>query len=248
MTVQTVTVLRSEDGVTALRPLPEVEVVALGVGIPGERGPAGPTGPAGPQGVAGPAGPTGPQGPAGANAVTPPVLRPTGHYTLPGVIVTSASTVALAANTVYYAPLAFIAPVTITEAAIEVVTPAAGNLWIAIYNAASGMQPAALAANLGQLTSIGTIGVKTVPGLNVTLPAGNYLLAVNSDTTPTVRSLRGSPANGSPVRGAFTASPFLSLFRASLNYAPTPPSTGVAWTAVSSQSAPTDYLVAFGVA
>lgn len=106
-----------------------------------------------------------------------------GRYYFPGP--TSASTVVVAANTLYVAPMIVLKKQTFTKIGAEIVTGAGTNARLGVYNWAGGL-PSTLLVDGGAISS-SSIGYHENTGLVITLNPGVYGLAFLPDNTPTVR-------------------------------------------------------------
>jgi hypothetical protein len=151
----------------------------------------------------------------------------TTHFSLPGVEMTNVGTAVISAGVVRYAPILVETAITIDQLAIEVTAAGAANTTarLGIYRAGLDWQPTDLVVDAGTV-AVDSTGVKTA-AVDTTLLPGRYLLAVNSDGTPTLRTARG----GSRYTGAIAtlgASLVLGALTASQSYAAFP-SSGTAY-------------------
>lgn len=183
---------------------------------------------------------------ASAVAYTRPKQGATVYYTIPGVATSSTSTLVLTANTIYYMPIVVSEAFVLDSVAFEVTAAVAGNASVFIYNSDVDLQPGTLFLNCGQVTTLSSTGVKTLTGLSTSMPAGNYLLAINSDVAPTLRTIRGMIVN-SYIRDVIAANAFLMRLTVGQTYTTSPPSPGTAWTTASTGSTPPEYMVVLGV-
>jgi hypothetical protein len=166
----------------------------------------------------------------------------TTHLALPGVSLSgTVTTLAISANTVRYFPVLVRSAITVDQIAVEVQTNSAANTTIrlGIFNADTDWQPSGLVVDGGTVAADSN-GFKAA-SVNTPLPVGRYLLALNSDAGPTLRSIRG----GSQFVG-FTstlgASPYIFARTAVLAYgAFTGP--GTAWSTAQPNSAPPDNVI-----
>jgi hypothetical protein len=112
------------------------------------------------------------------------------YSSMPGVEALSATTLAITANVMYYAPILVTTSITIDQLQLVVtVAGAAGKLVrMGIYNADTDWQPTSLVLDAGTVL-VDTTGVKSI-SISQVLPPGRYITALVSDGTPTLRSLR----------------------------------------------------------
>ncbi len=151
---------------------------------------------------------------------------------VPGVESTGINTSVLTANQVRYEPFFTPTRITIDQLVAEVTNPGAANTTfrLGIYNADTDWQPTTLVVDAGTQAADSN-AVRTITlGTPQVLAAGRYLFAINTDGTPTMRSLRG----GSMLSGyaaAYGASPFVVSMTITQTYA-VYPNPGLAWTAL----------------
>lgn len=148
---------------------------------------------------------------------------------VPGVDWTGLTTNQLSANTIRYMPFLVRRKITVDTLYAEVTSPGSGGTTfrVGIYNATTGWQPSSLVLDAGTAAA-DSATVKTI-AVNLTLPRGRYLIAINSDGTPTMRMMRG----GSLYLGvlqAMGAVPYMMYGSVSAAYS-TFASTGVPWNA-----------------
>lgn len=161
-----------------------------------------------------------------------PKVAGTAVLTIPGVEATGIGTAALTANTVKYEPFFTATPITIDQLVCEVTTPGAASTTIrlGIYAADDNGQPLGLIIDAGTVTADSNAVKAITLGTPIVLAPGNYLAAINSDGTPTLRCARaGSMISG--FAATLGASPFIVSITAVQTYAAFP-STGLAATAL----------------
>lgn len=167
----------------------------------------------------------------------------TPSLSVPGIDMIGVGTgTALTVNQVRYFPTVVVTAITLDQLVVEVATAgAAGKLVrLGIYNADSDWQPTSLVLDAGTV-AVDSTGVKTI-SISQVLAPGRYLLALNSDGTPTLRLIRGGTRSIgiNPILGT---SPFRNTFSASQTFG-TLPSTGTAVTAyTTSTNLPFDYYM-----
>lgn len=109
------------------------------------------------------------------------------------VIFSSQSTSALNVNEVRYVPVYVDYAVTLNAWQLEVTTGPAGaaNIRLGVYLADMNLQPvgAPLYDSGAVAVASGFTGIKSASGLSVVLAPGVYLVALNSDTAMTIRTL-----------------------------------------------------------
>lgn len=118
----------------------------------------------------------------------------------------TASTLALSANTEYWIPIEFIYGKPITSIGVEITTGATGNLRLSLYD----WDTDGLAGNLlteftsgTQIDTSGAAGVHSVtPASKYWAPPGFYWLLLQCNATPTLRSY---PVVGNPGAGIHSA-------------------------------------------
>jgi hypothetical protein len=182
-------------------------------------------------------------------SIRPPQFGPltqTATYTMmPNVVqLGTAGTVTLASNLVRYFPFIVCPPVTIATLQCEVSTNvAATNVAWAIYECDVNYTPGALVADLGTISSA-TTGAKSIGSLSQSLGIGRYLLALNSNGAPALRTWRGSWQNA-PVLGTFASTMFPVFFRTGAQAYGSWPGTGPAITTVGTGNTGFDFPAAF---
>lgn len=179
---------------------------------------------------------------------TPPIQRGrlvvggTTHYTLPGVCPSgTVGSAVLTAGQDRFMPILVETPITLDQLALEVTSAGAGGttLRMAIYNADGSWQPTTLVVDAGTVAADGN-GVKTAT-ISTTLAPGRYLLAVNSDGTPTLRTIRGSIPNMF-INSAFSGNALILVMRNTRAYAAFP-ATATAIDTVTASSVGIEYSV-----
>ena len=151
------------------------------------------------------------------------------------------ATFALTAGQMRYEPIYVTTPLTIDQIACEVTSAGAGGTTIrmGIFTADTDLQPTGLVVDGGTVAADGATGMRSV-SVSVTLTPGRYLMALNTDSTATMRSLRG----GSMLSGFGTTlgtSPWINLV-VTLAYAAFS-GPGTAWTAPAASSAPPNHIL-----
>lgn len=118
-------------------------------------------------------------------------LSGTGQLMMPGIEGTALATNTLASNVCLYGPWYLAAPLVIDQLVVEVTTAgAAGKLIrLGLYDADTSWQPTTRLAD-GAVAADGALGTRTL-AVSLTLPAGRYLTAVNTDGVPALRGVRG---------------------------------------------------------
>ncbi len=161
------------------------------------------------------------------------------RLTVPGCAVDGASTTSYALDTDYYFPIWCEDATTFDRIYAEVTTAAAAanTCRVGIYQATTSWQPTGtLVEEFGTfLTDALAVLSLTPSGGQRVLPRGRYVLALTVSATASLRVLTGTPAGGPIVRDVLSNSPFvgaLSVARASGAF----PSSGTAWTAVTSSA------------
>jgi len=175
-----------------------------------------------------------PQGRLIANAIT--------YLSLPGVaLLGTVSTLTQAANFVRYFPMLVSTPITIDQLSTEVTSAAAAGklLRMGIYAADTAWQPMSVVCDTGALAAdaVGVVSGSVV----APLAAGRYLLAWNTDGAPTVRTVRGIPANGFLVP-TLGANPIVYSLRGTQTFGAFP-ATGAVIDSVSGNNVGIDYWV-----
>lgn len=183
-------------------------------------------------------------------SIRPPqfgALTQTATYTMmPNVVqLGTAGTVTLASNLVRYFPFIVCPPVTIATLQCEVSTFVAATAvaW-AIYECDVNYTPGALVADLGTISSASPAGAKQISGLSQALPIGRYMLALNANGAPALRTWRGSWTNA-PVLGTFASTMFPVFFRTGAQAYGSWPGTGPAITTVGTGNTGFDFPAAF---
>lgn len=162
------------------------------------------------------------------------------RYMLPGIELSTNSTRALVASTIYYSPFIVRTPITVDQIVTEITTSAASSACrMGIYKADSDLQPTALVNDSGTIDSSST-GVKSI-SISVTLDPGVYLTALNSNGTPTLRTIRGGSVYTGLTSGLGT-SPFTQAMRISSAYAALA-DPGVTWDTSSNGASPHENIV-----
>lgn len=130
----------------------------------------------------------------GASAAVPrgrPSVSGLSGLSLPGCAITSVNTAALSNGSIRYAPILVETAITIDQLVIEVTTNVGGtHARVGIYAADLNWQPGALVVDGGSLDT-GAAAAVVAATVNVTLPPGRYLTAINSDGAPTLRRIIG---------------------------------------------------------
>lgn len=128
----------------------------------------------------------------GRTTASPYAPQASGRYYVAGQ--SGVTTVAIAANTLYAAPILIPRQLTFTSINMEVTTLSAGNLRLGIYKdkymasgATDGGYPDVLVLDAGTVNT-GTTGGKAV-SISQLLDPGWYWLAAVANATPTVRSI-----------------------------------------------------------
>jgi hypothetical protein len=169
---------------------------------------------------------------AGAQAAVPQgraLFGGSAQLCVPGVVFLSSAAAAIVANQARYFPMIVWNTMTIDRLALEVTAAGAGGTTcrMAIYNADVNRQPTSLVVDGGTVAA-DSLGFKSA-SISQQLAPGLYLLALNSDGTPTIRFERGN-IPGSDVNDAISSSPYLTSYRVAQAYG-TFPGTGTTWTA-----------------
>ncbi len=180
---------------------------------------------------------------AGGSPEGRPAISGTGQLMIPGVDGTALATNTLGPNEVLYGPWYVASPITIDQLLVEVTTAgAAGKLIrLGLYNADTNWQPTSRLAD-GSVAADGSLGMRSL-GVSLTLPAGRYLTAVNTDGTPGIRGVRG----GQRYMGYVTtvgSSGFVSAWKAAQTYGAFPDPGLAAATASGSSSIFLNYVFA----
>jgi len=160
----------------------------------------------------------------------------TNYLVVPGAILISQATYAIAANRVNYFPIRVSTPITIDAIVIEVTTAAgAGSkARLGIYNADRNWQPTSLVVDAGEV-AVDAIAVVS-KAVSQVLPAGRYLLAITSDAAPTLRMLRGPVDSVGPLNTLGASALTYAVYVAKAYAAFSDP--GTAWNTPSNTTAP----------
>lgn len=139
-------------------------------------------------------------------------------------------------NEVRYVPMRVDYPVTLTAWQIEVTTGpgSAANLRLGVYLADTNLQPsgAPLYDSGAVAVANGFTGIKTASSLSVALSPGIYLVALNCDTSMTVRTFTSpSPM----IAAALGATPMIQRVTATQTFGAFP-NPGTAWTSTNTSS------------
>lgn len=163
----------------------------------------------------------------------------TSQLSLPGVDVSAVSTAALVAGEIYYEPILVTTPITISQLNAVVSTAGAGSTTarLGLYQANTNWQPTTLVVD-GGTVAVDSTGAKSA-SVSQTLQPGRYLLAIASDGTPTLRTLRGGNRYAG-YRAFSSAGLCVSELRATVAYGAYA-STGAAWTTVTHASNPFEH-------
>lgn len=163
---------------------------------------------------------------------------------IPNSAITVTGSIALPINTDRYVPFVVAKALTLTEAILEVTAgpAAAGAVQIGLYAAnPSTLQPEGPPLVNSQIeVALGFTGDKT-QALNVPLPPGIYLSAINLNQAMTIRSLCTSSAWLNPVLGASSLAAGLTVARAFAAF----PNPGQAWTTAAYTANPFGHLIAY---
>ena len=154
------------------------------------------------------------------------------YYTIPGVGVTSQSTLALVTAADYFFPMLVSSTVTIDRLAAEVET-AAGAVGVTfrmgLYRADTDWQPTALLLDSGTIGAT-SAGIRTYSPAATVLSPGRYLGVMAASSTPTMRTALGSVPGGAYL-DTLGATMSITQFRNGRAYAAFP-DPGTAWNAV----------------
>jgi hypothetical protein len=115
------------------------------------------------------------------------------RYSLPGVgTLSTFTTQALAATTLYYCPIITPTAITLDQIACEVTTAgtAGATIRLGIWEANTNWMPTTLTLDASTVAA-DTTGVKSV-SISQALAAGRYLLGIYADVAATVRAATGS--------------------------------------------------------
>lgn len=172
-----------------------------------------------------------------------PAISGTGQIMMPGIEGTGLATNTLGSNEVLYGPWYVASSITIDQLLVEVTSAgAAGKLIrLGLYNADANWQPTTRLAD-GSVAADGALGMRSL-SVSLTLPAGRYLTAVNTDGTPAIRGVRG----GQRYMGFVTtvgSSGFVAAWKAAQAYGAFPDPGLAAATATGSSSIFLNYVFA----
>lgn len=160
---------------------------------------------------------------------------------LPGVAMIGRATAVLTADVTYYGPFILQTQVTADRIAAEVTSAGAAGkvIRMGIYNADFDWQPTTLVVDGGTIAA-DSATVQTVTISQVLVP-GRYLLALNSNGTPTVRSIQGGNLMG--LQSTLSAFPFFSRAARALEAiaATAFPNPGNAWSNYTGSAVGFDY-------
>lgn len=164
------------------------------------------------------------------------------QYSLPGVAISAGGTLALSANQVRYFPILVDTTITIDQFGLEVTAAgaAATTLRMGLYSADTDWQPTSLILDAGTVAA-DSLGVKTLSPTAFSLAPGRYVLAINTDGAPTVRTVRGGFRSGLVVIGLGT-NIVLNFLRGVQAYAAFP-STGTAYSTAGGGTNAFDYPI-----
>lgn len=155
-------------------------------------------------------------------------------YSVPGVPGVSIGTKTLGSiNNDYYMPVYVASPIIVDQLADEVTSAVVGNHRIGLYRADKNWQPiGAPLADSGDISS-NAVQVNTyTPGSAIYLARGRYLTVINcSSNAPSLRSLGGSPIQGSSLLSTLGTTAVAAGFFVSRTYAAFP-NPGTAWTTI----------------
>lgn len=158
------------------------------------------------------------------------------QYGIPFTYPTSISTSGLSANVIRYVPLIVLSAVRLSQVAFEVtIGPLSdANVRIGIYAADSDYQPAGSCLSDSSDIAVATAftGVKTA-AVSVNLPAGIYLIAINTSVAMTIRTYVSGTTSFIAALGASSG---IQRFEKSSAYAAFA-SPGVAWDTVNAANA-----------
>lgn len=164
----------------------------------------------------------------------------TTHMAIPGVVLNSQGTAALAANLVRYFPIYVVTPIVVDQLVLEVTTLAGSTTArMGIYHADKDWVPGALVVDGGTVATDST-GVKAA-SVTAPLAPGRYLMATNSNGTATIRTFRGFLAN-QWLMSTLGASSVVFLLRGAQTYGAFP-ATGTAIDTVSASTIALDYYM-----
>lgn len=171
------------------------------------------------------------------------------QYTVPGVVLTAASTTGILTPGVdAYAPFWVGTPIVVDQLAFEVGTAASAGVTsrVGIYAADADWQPIGGPLADSGAIAVDSTGVKTyTPSSPIYLQRGRYVEVGNTSATtgPSVRLYAGSLITGIPTAMGNLFVNKLSVARAYAAF-PTP---GTAWNTVGTAATPTMYFVVFRV-
>lgn len=154
------------------------------------------------------------------------------ELTLPGVVASGFSTLALSANSIYYAPVLFGKAGTITELHTNITSAAAAGtrLKLLLYDLNDDHSAGALRAESGHIAA-DTAGPKSLIGLSIPAAIGDaFMLALWVEGGPTVTIVRGQLRNAA-IKSDYSGS--LSVLRvASATYGGAAPNPGTAFNTI----------------
>lgn len=170
-------------------------------------------------------------------------LSGTGQLMMPGIEGSSLVTNTLASNVVLYSPWYLAAPLVIDQLVIEVTTAgAAGKLLrVGLYNAGLDWQPTTRLADTGNIAADGALGLRST-SVSLTLPAGRYLTAVNTDGTPAIRGVRGGAQRYMGFNTALGSSGFIAVWSGAQTFGAMPDPGTAATTNTAASTAFTSYV------
>lgn len=160
-----------------------------------------------------------------------PKTAVTTYLGLPGVDFHSVAVVSVSANRLHYAPFYVTTPMNVDRICCEVT----GNVQVGalgrlgIYNADENWQPTTLVIDAGTVDN-SAIGLKSI-AIDVDLPAGRYLTALNTNFGVIFRTIRsGSRHTG--LMDTLGSNPILAYMFKNTAFVPFP-ETGTLWDTVS---------------
>jgi hypothetical protein len=153
---------------------------------------------------------------------------------VPGVAATTVVNQICSPSTIYYSPFTVSSSITLSavRALVQTAGTTGGKCRLAIYNADINWQPTSLVSDLGEI-AMDTTGAKSITGLSVALPAGNYVARIHGDasaTGGTFTCLRGTPSAGIGLGSAYTQLAYI-LYKSAVTYAAAE-TPGTQWTSV----------------
>ena len=169
------------------------------------------------------------------------------QLSIPGVTASGASTVAVAIDEVRYFPFVVDHPIQVDQLTIEVTSAGSASTTarLGIYHADKNFQATTLVVDAGTVTvdSTGQKDLAVSPA--EMLAPGRYMMAFNSDGTPTLRGVRAFGPWG--LRDLITANPFIFGLRVTQTYAAFP-DPGTQYTSTQSDNTGMAYLMFLRVA